>query len=164
VNELLNRAIQENSEGLMLKSPTSFYLHGRSTEKQGIFWKLKKWVTQDAVIIGFKQKMTLTDNARENNTKRDVLGNLKRGHRKGDRVPVNEVGSVEVELINDVIFPKGTRCFVGFTEDSYSLRKAITWDNRDFYKGKHVEIIFQEHGAKDKPRMGRIVRERPDLD
>jgi DNA ligase-1 len=164
VRGLLDLALQENSEGLMLKSPVSFYLHGRSTEKQNIFYKLKKWVTQDAKIIGFKQKTSLTAKARETNTQRDVLGNLKRGHRKGDRVMVDEVGSVEIELIDDAVLPKGTRCFVGFTEDAYNLRKAITWDNRNSYIGKHVEIIFQEHGAKDKPRMGRIVRTRPDRD
>jgi DNA ligase-1 len=164
VKELLDLALAEHSEGLMLKSPTSFYLHGRCTEKQGIFWKLKKWVTQDAKIVGFKQKTILTNDAKENNIVRDVLGNLKRGHRKGDRVMVDEVGSVEIELIDDVVFPKGTRCFVGFTEEAYSLRKAITWESRHSFVDKHVEIVFQEHGAKDKPRMGRIVRLRPDRD
>ncbi|MDR1270874.1 MAG: hypothetical protein LBK82_15270 [Planctomycetaceae bacterium] len=76
----------------------------------------------------------------------------------------NEVGSAEIELIDDAVLPKGTRCFVGFTEEAYSLRKSITWENRDSFIGNHVEIIFQEHGAKDKPRMGRIVRTRPDRD
>jgi hypothetical protein len=41
VREMLDLVLKEKLEGLMLKSPTGFYLHGRCTEKQGIFWKLK---------------------------------------------------------------------------------------------------------------------------
>jgi len=40
----------------------------------------------------------------------------------------------------------------------------MTWDNRTKFLGKNVEVVYQGHGSKDKPRMGRIVRLRPDLD
>jgi ATP-dependent DNA ligase len=158
VKEQLEEARVQGGEGLMLKSPTSYYVHSRTTAKQNLFWKLKFWAECNAKIIGFKQGKTLSESARENNTERSALGNLKRGHRKGDREEVDKVGSVEVEVTDGQIFPKGTRCFVGFTEEAYGLRTAITWENRQSFIGKHVDIVFQEHGAKDRPRMGRILR------
>jgi DNA ligase-1 len=157
-------AREQNGEGLMLKAPDSFYVHSRTTAKQNIFWKLKFWNEVNAKIVGFKQGKTLTEEARENNTERNALGSLKRGHRKGDREEVDKVGSVEVEVTSGQIFPAGTRCFVGFTEEAYSLRTEITWENKERFLGKHVDIVFQEHGSKNKPRMGRIVRLRQDLD
>jgi len=164
INEQLQVAKADGGEGLMLKSPTSYYVHSRTTARQNIFWKLKFWNEVNAKIVGFKQGKTLTEEARENNTQRNALGSLKRGHRKGDRAEVDKVGSVEVEIADGQMFPKGTRCFVGFTENVYHLRSDITWDNREKFLGKHVDIVFQEHGSKNKPRMGRIVRLRPDLD
>ena len=148
----------------MLKSPASYYIHSRVTAKQNLFWKLKFWNEVNAKIVGFKQGKTLTEEAREKNTKRNALGNLKRGHRKGDRTEVDKVGSVEVAVTDGQVFPKGTKCFVGFTEEAYQLRTEMTWENKEQFLGKHVDIVFQEHGSKNKPRMGRIVRLRPDLD
>ena len=163
VQEQLEQARSQGGEGLMLKSPTSYYIHSRTTAVQNIFWKLKFWAECNARIVGFKQGKTLTEEARENNIERSALGNLKRGHRKGDRVEVDKVGSVEVEITDDQIFPKGTSVFVGFTEQAYDLRTQINWDNKETYIGKHVDIVFQEHGSKSKPRMGRILRLRSDL-
>ena len=164
VAEQMKSVKESGGEGLMLKSPTSFYVHSRTTAVQNIFWKLKFWDECNAKIVGFKQGKTLTEEARENNTERSALGNLKRGHRKGDRVEVEKIGSVEVEVTDGQTFPKGTRCFVGFTEEAYDLRTAITWENKEQFIGKNVDIVYQGHGAKDKPRMGRIMRLRPDLD
>jgi ATP-dependent DNA ligase len=164
VTEQMKPVKESGGEGLMLKNPTSYYVHSRTTATQNLFWKLKFWNECNAKIVGFKQGQTLTEEARENNTERSALGNLKRGHRKGDRVEVDKVGSVEVEVTDGQAFPKGTRCFVGFTEEAYDLRTAITWANKEKFLGKHVDIVYQEHGAKNKPRMGRIMRLRPDLD
>jgi len=164
VTEQMKSVKESGGEGLMLKNPTSYYVHSRTTATQNLFWKLKFWNECNAKIVGFKQGQTLTEEARENNTERSALGNLKRGHRKGDRVEVDKVGSVEVEVTDGQAFSKGTRCFVGFTEEAYDLRTDITWENKEKFLGKHVDIVYQEHGAKNKPRMGRIMRLRPDLD
>jgi len=164
VAEQMRIAGESGGEGLMLKSPTSYYVHSRTTAVQGIFWKLKFWKEVNAKIVGFKQGTILTDEARENNTERSALGTLKRGYKQDDRIEVDEVGAVEVEITEGQVFPMGTRCFVGFAADAYNLRTAVTWENRAQFLEKHVDIVYQECGTKDKPRMGRISRLRPDLD
>jgi len=106
---LQQEAQSKGWEGLMLKCPNSVYAHRRATAKQNEFWKLKFWDAVNGVIVGFKQMQRLTDDARANNTDRSALGRLKRGHRQDDREMVDSIGSVEIEITDGQIFPKGTR-------------------------------------------------------
>ena len=163
------RALQRDAklnglEGLMLKCPDSVYSHSRATAKQNVFWKLKFWDTIGGKIVGFKQQQQLTDEARENNTEKSALGRTKRGHRQGDRETVESIGSVEIEITDGQVFSKGTRFFAMWSKEAPEIREAMTWDNRSEFIGKHVDVEYQGHGSKDKPRLPRIVRMRPDLD
>jgi DNA ligase-1 len=161
----LQRDAQLNGgEGLMLKCPNSVYRHSRSTVKQNEFFKLKFWDTINGKIVDFKQKQRLTEEARENNTEKSALGRTKRGHRQDDREAVDDIGSVEIEITEGQVFPKGTRFFAMWSKEAPEIRAAMTWDNRAEFIGKHVEIEYQSHGSKDKPRLPRIVRWRRDLD
>jgi hypothetical protein len=76
----------------------------------------------------------------------------------------NKVGSVEIELIDDAVFPKEHGILSGLRRQHIRCANQLHVENRDSFIGNYIEIIFQEHGAKDKPRMGRIVRTRPDRD
>jgi len=151
-------------EGLMLKCPNSVYAHRRVTARQNEFWKMKFWDTINGVIVGFKQMQRLTDEAKANNIEKSALGRTKRGHRKDDREAVDDIGSVEIEVTDGQIFPKGTRFFAGWANEASDVRSAMTWDNRARFLGQKVDVVYQGHGSKDKPRIGRIVRLRPDLD
>jgi DNA ligase-1 len=161
---LQQQAQKDGWEGLMLKCPNSVYAHRRVTAKKNEFWKLKFWDTINCVIVGFKQMRQLTDEAKSMNAERSALGRLKRGHRQDDRETVNRIGSVEVEVIDGQVFESGTRFYAGWSSDAPDVRAAMTWDNREQFLGKNAEVVYQGHGSKDKPRMGRIVRLRPDLD
>jgi ATP-dependent DNA ligase len=161
---LQQEARQNGLEGLMLKCPDSVYQHSRATAKQNVFWKLKFWETVNGKIVGFKQQRQLTDEARENNTEKSALGRTKRGHRQGDRETVESIGSVEIEIPDGQIFAKGTRFFAMWSSEAPEIRAAMTWENRTEFIGRNVEVEYQGHGSKDKPRLPRIVRMRPDLD
>jgi DNA ligase-1 len=157
-------AKEAGHEGLMLKCPESVYVHSRTTAKQNIFWKLKFWDTINAVIIGFTQMQRLTEEAKATNTEKSALGRTKRGHKKADREAVDAIGTVELEVTEGQAFPQGTKFSAGWAAEAFDLRESMTWENRESWIGKHVEIEYQGHGSKDKPRLGRIVRLRPDLD
>ena len=161
----LQQEAQANGlEGLMLKCPNSVYAHSRVTERQNTFWKLKFWDTINGKIVGFKQKQQLTDEAKATNTEKSALGRTKRGHRQDDRELVDGIGSVEIEVADGQVFQKGTRFFAGWVSEAFDVWSAMTWDNRAEFLGRNVEVEYQGHGSKDKPRLPRIARMRPDLD
>jgi len=164
VRRMRQEAYQLGYEGLMLKDPNSAYRHSRSTAKQNEFWKLKFWDTLNGKIVGFKQMSKLTEEAKATNTEKSALGRTKRGHKKDDREATEAIGSVEIEVTEGQSFPVGTRFYAMWANEAFDLRTEMTWENRESYLGKHVDVEHQSHGSKDKPRMGRIVRLRPDLD
>lgn len=139
VEEELQRFIDQGYEGGMLRKPNGKYKQGRSTFKEGYLLKLKRFLDDEAVIIGFEEKMTNT------NTKEvDERGYTKRSSKKEGLVPANTLGSLQVDW-NGVIFNIGS----GFNDEQ---RKEI-WDNKDKYLGKLVTFRYQELSSYGVPRF-----------
>jgi len=161
IEEYFNEVLERGGEGLMLRSPSQLYKHGRSTAKQGDFLKLKDFQTLDGIIVGYNQKARLTEEAKEYITDKDAFGRSKRGHRKDDRELVDEIGSVIVKITQEPFLDEECGCM---WKKGSPVRTMITWNNKESFVGKHVEIEFQPCGSKDLPRIGRIIRLRPDLD
>ena len=173
VQEWLEEVMEAGGEGLMLRDPQQRYKNGRSTAKAkpsagGGFFKLKPFDTLDAQIIGYELKKRLTEEAKETITDKDAFGRSKRGHRKDDREEVNEIGNLicqvpgrtytddrgeEMPFIFKCTWVKGS-----------PIRTDITTENFDKYKGRWVEVEYQEAGMKNLPRLPRAKRYRPDLD
>ena len=168
-----NHICDAGGEGLMLRHPDQLYKHGRSTLKEapvkgGGFYKLKLFETLDAVIVGFEAKNRLTEEAKESITDKDAFGRSKRGHRKDDRVAVDEIGAVTLQ-IPDKFYKdaKGNDQPVIFNATwakGSPVREEMTWDNREQFIGRWVEVEYMSVGMKDLPRLGRITRFRCDLD
>jgi len=160
VQEYLEQMLALGQEGLMYKLQTQFYKNGRSTAKQGDFYKIKPFETIDAIIVGFEPKRRLTDEAKATNTERDELGRTKRGSRKDDRVEVDEIGAVTIEY-ND----NGTtkRCNATWAKNS-ETREMMNWQNKEQFMGKWVEVSYLNVGVKELLRHPRIVRMREDRD
>lgn len=135
----LQRFIDQGYEGGMLRKMDGRYKQGRSTFKEGYLLKLKRFLDDEAVIIGFEEKMTNT------NTKElDERGYAKRSSKKEGLVPANTLGSLQVDW-NGVIFNIGS----GYNDEQ---RKEI-WENKDKYLGKLVTFKFQELSAYGVPRF-----------
>lgn len=156
LKDFFDEAIEKGHEGLILRTPESEYKHGRVTAKEKSMWKMKKNATVDCKLVGFVQATRMKQEYKEGEAREhDDLGYLKRSHKKDNREPIDEIGSFEVQLKD------GTVCKATLAKD-VDLR--VTWDNREKFVGKWVEIEFMPHGVKDKPRFPRITRWRPDLD
>jgi DNA ligase-1 len=160
VELLLDRAKELGTEGLILKTPDSLYKHGRATEKENTVWKVKFWATVNAVITGYKQAKSLTDEARAITT-RNAIGAIDRGHKKENYQILDSIGSIELRISEGQVFSTGTVTYANFAKN---VDNPITWDNKLKFIGKHVELAYQETGVVDKPRFPKIVRFRPDLD
>src|SRR5438105_1099165 len=50
-------AVSEGYEGLIIRSPTAAYKHGRSSSKEGILLKVKRFKDSEAEIIGFTEEL-----------------------------------------------------------------------------------------------------------
>lgn len=137
---LEEKYVTEGYEGIMLRDPRGKYKCGRSTLKEGILLKYKRFEDSEAVVIGFNEKLK-----NENELGQDELGHAKRSSSKEHLVPMDTLGSFEVRDIET-----GIEFSVGSGLNS-ELAKEI-WDNRDKYLGKTISYRYQKSGMKSKPR------------
>ena len=154
-SDFFNKSLKDDYEGMMLRNPVGFYKHGRCTIREQNLLKFKEWVTVDAVITGFTAKQKMKQDVKYGPRTRDIFGSLKRSGKQADFEEVEEIGSAEVEL------PDGLQTNVNFAKE---FGRLISWDNKEEFIGKHVEIKYMKVGTKDKPRFGLITRMRPELD
>lgn len=147
-------------EGTILRSGNGRYKHGRATLNEGTLFKFKKWHTEDARIIGFEQGTSMTKAYANSQRGKNEDGSKARTSAKETRELVDTIGSIKVQLKN------GVCCNVGQARGKKDMfmEVGLVWKNRYSVLNKWVEIEYMEHGVKDKPRFGRIVRFRPDLD
>lgn len=146
--------LRQGFEGLMIRSIDGKYKQGRSTEKEGILLKLKKFVDSEAEVIGFTELMVNNNEAKINK-----LGNTERSHHKENLVGGNTLGNLIVrDLVTKVEFEIGT----GFT----AKQREVYWLTKDSLLGKLVKYKYQKEGMKDKPRFPVFLgfRDRNDLD
>jgi len=135
--------LERGYEGVMVRDPKSPYKCGRSTVKEGYLLKIKRFVDDEAEVIGLVEKM-------HNNNEKETseIGLSKRATKKENMVPVGSLGAFQVrDLKTGVEFEIGTG--LGLTLE---LRKEI-WDNKDKYIGEIVKYKHQAQGQKDKPRF-----------
>lgn len=141
------KMLLQGFEGVMLRDPHGRYKCGRSTEKEGILFKLKPFEDSEAQIIGFEELMH-----NENEQTVNELGYSHRSTKQEGKVPGDTLGKFLVigtqeEHFQEVEFKIGTG--KGLTKP---LRQQI-WNNREAYLGKLVKFKYQKIGSIDKPRI-----------
>lgn len=135
----VNQFVRLGYEGGMLRSMNGKYKQGRSTIKEGYLLKLKSFLDDEAVVIGFEERLHNT-----NEQERDERGYAKRSSKKEGMVGANTLGSLLVNW-NGVKFSIGS----GFDD---AQRKEI-WNNKEKYLGKLVTFKYQELSKYGVPRF-----------
>lgn len=151
VQELEARFLAMGAEGVMLRDPEGKYKQGRSTLKEGVLLKVKRFTDEEAIVVGFEEKM---HNANEATT--GELGQTKRSSHQDNMIPCNTLGALVVSSEKWGEFKIGT----GFDDD---LRQEI-WNNKEAVLGKLVKFKYFETGVKDKPRFPVFLGWRSELD
>lgn len=151
VQELEAEFLAIGAEGVILRSPTGKYKQGRSTLKEGILLKVKRFTDEEATVVGFEEKM---HNANEATI--GELGQTKRSSHQEHMVPCNTLGALVVSSEKWGEFKIGT----GFDDE---LRQEI-WNNKGVVLGKLVKFKYFEAGVKDKPRFPVFLGWRSELD
>jgi DNA ligase-1 len=133
-------ALAAGYEGVILRAPKGHYKHGRSTFKEGLLLKLKRFTDEEGEILSFHEQM-----ANLNEATVDELGFTKRSSKKEGKLPLGQLGYLRVKsLKTGAEFEVGT----GFTE---AERREI-WENKRKYKKKIVKFKYFNYGNYSKPR------------
>jgi DNA ligase-1 len=132
--------LKEGYEGVMLRSTSSPYKFGRSTEKEGFLMKLKRFTDDEAVIIkvvGLQRNL--------NEPKINTLGYTERSTKKENKVEDELLGALEVENLKGEKFSIGS----GFTVEE----RCKLWANRNSILGLTVKYKYFNLGNKESPRF-----------
>ena len=127
-------------EGLMLRDPEGVYKFGRSTLKQQLLLKWKRFMDDEATVVGFKELMR-----NNNEAKKDALGHTKRSNHKANKTPAGVMGVMEMQWANGTDFELGT----GFT----LKQRTDIWNDRKRYMGSTVTFKYREKGVNDAPLL-----------
>ena len=144
VEELMNledKWVSEGYEGIMLRDPNGRYKFGRSTEKEQILLKLKRFHDAEATIVGFEEKMI-----NHNEQVKDNLGHSKRSSAKAGMVPAGTLGAL---VVHDPLIDKTFTVGSGF--DHATLQEI--WDNQGKYELTTITYKYQELSKYGIPRF-----------
>ena len=139
VQKLEERWLSEGYEGVMLRDPNGTYKFGRSSVKENIILKVKKFLDAEGIVVGFKEKMS-----NQNEATLDAFGYTERKGGKDGMVPANTLGAFRLMLHDG----QEVSCGSGLNDEQ---RKEI-WDNQDKYLEQFVKFKYMAHGIKDLPR------------
>jgi DNA ligase-1 len=134
-------ALAKGYEGLIVRDPLSPYKYGRSTAREGIMGKLKRFADSEARVTGFDELMH-NNNAPEV----DARGFQVRSSHKAGQTGSGMMGALHVQ---DIYHPEWIlKVGSGF---DHELRKRI-WDNQKDYLGKIIKYKYLPIGMVDAPR------------
>jgi DNA ligase 1 len=138
LNAYEEKCLAEGYEGVMIRNLKGAYKFGRSTMKDGILLKIKRFVDDEAIIIGLEEAIINTNEAFKSE-----LGYAKRSSKKDGLVNANKLGKFVVKKDN-MIFKIGT----GFTD----AQRREFWEKGDALIGQLVTFKYFPVGIKELPR------------
>lgn len=141
----LDGCLELGYEGVMIRQPNSKYKFGRSTVKEGILLKIKKFFDDEAELLEIIEAQY---NLNEQDY--DELGYSKRSSCKENLVPAGTAGSLVVKWNNKTFR-------VGFGPGFTDSVKQELWDNRDELVGELVKFSYQELSKDGIPRFGKML-------
>jgi len=158
--EYEGESLELGYEGVILRKGNSPYKFGRSTLKEGYLLKLKRFDTDEAIVI---DAIELEHN--DNILTQDELGFAKRSTHKAGMVKGGVLGALVVRQLTSrgVLIMDGPTFSVGggFTLEQ---RKHL-WSIKDSLKGKVITFKhFAKQGVKDAPRHTGFVSFRDPID
>jgi len=127
-------------EGSMLRSLDGFYKHGRATEKSQDLLKVKRFVDDEATVIGYEEEMYNGNEAVTNE-----LGRTERSQHKENLVGKDSLGALVCLTKQGIEFRIGT----GFDAET---RKSL-WYDKENLVGKIVKFKYFNIGVKVAPRL-----------
>jgi DNA ligase-1 len=150
--------LEQGYEGMMLRKPSGKYKHNRSTLKEQILMKLKRFEDAEARITGWEP---LYRNQNEAFT--DERGYQKRSaHQAGKVADDTLVGKLHLRGVGGRWDGVGFACGSGLDDDERRKLRKMAEDGT--LLGRLVTYKYQPHGSKDAPRAPIYKGLRPELE
>ncbi len=131
--------LSQGYEGVIVRKPDGKYKCGRSTLREGLMLKIKRFMDAEATVVGWEE---LQHN--HNKATVDALGHKKRSSHKANLSGGDKLGALLVVTASGVNFSIGT----GFSDE----QRVALWQDREQLLGKIVKYKYFEVGVKDAPR------------
>jgi len=131
--------ISAGYEGAIIRNPNAHYKFGRCTTKENNSYKLKRFVDDEATIIGFEEEMHNGNDAEVNE-----LGRTKRSTAKDGLTGKGTLGAFICKTSDGTEFKIGT----GFNQAD----RENFWRDRTSLLNSVVKFKHFPVGVKDKPR------------
>jgi DNA ligase-1 len=131
--------LEDGYEGVMLRDPFGTYKFGRSTVRDNILLKVKRFLDDEAVLIDIEEKMH-----NENEAQKDAFGRTKRSSSIAGLVGANTAGTLIVKNKEGQVFGVGS----GLND----LMRDEIWNNKEKYLGRLIKYKYFPQGVKDLPR------------
>ena len=154
-------------EGIIIRDPNGKAKQGRSTVREGILLRVKRFIEEEAVVVNLVEGQHNGNEATVNE-----LGRTARSSHQDNMVPNGLVGSLTCRVIKDIYDPTGDKKLllkagqeitVSPGKMDHSDRKYY-WENRGLLIGETIKFKFFPKGHKDKPRFPVFVCVRPESD
>jgi DNA ligase-1 len=136
--------VEQGFEGAMWRDPNGPYKYGRSTLREGWLLKLKRFMDDEYMVIGFEERMHNT-----NEQQRDERGYAKRSSAKAGMIGTGILGAF---LARGLTGPyEGVEFKV--TPTGAEAERRFMWANRDSYLHTTRKFKFFPSGSKESPRF-----------
>ncbi len=149
------KCVEMGYEGIMIRDPNAPYKEGRSTAKQGILVKIKRWEDGEGIIKEVHEEM---ENLNEKKT--NALGKAERSSHKENKIGKSKVGSYTIETKRDA------DCYFGLDKEGETVEFNLAatanmkeeelyalWAIRNSLPGRKVTFKYQYTTGQEKPRF-----------
>ena len=143
--------LSKGAEGVMVRSFEGRYKQGRSTMKEGILGKLKRFTDTECEVVGFQERMHNGNEATTN-----ALGHTERSSHKSGKVGRGDLGALVLRTPAGLEF----NCGSGFNDE----QRHEIWNNQGAYLGKLAKVKSFLVGVKDLPRFPTFLGFRDEID
>lgn len=133
------RAVAQGYEGIMVRDPRGAYKCGRSTLREGILGKVKRFADAEGTVVGVEELMH-----NRNEMGRDALGHAERSTAKAGLVGGGTLGAL---VVASPAWDQEFRIGTGFTAQD----RARIWAGDVL--GRKVRFRYQPSGVKNAPRF-----------
>jgi DNA ligase-1 len=162
-----NWFLEQGYEGTIIRDPNGLAKQGRSTVREGIFLRIKRFIEEEAIVISITEGEENLNEATKNE-----LGRSSRSSHQENKVPNGLVGSLQCKMLKDVydvqdktklLLRKDDLITVSPGNLDHTARKYY-FDFQDEIIGETIKFKFFPKGIKDKPRFPTFVCIRPASD
>ena len=134
-------------EGVMVRTPTSPYKCGRSTEREAWLLKIKRFEDAEAVVLSTYEGMT-----NQNAAELDAFGRTKRSMSQAGMIGRGELGGFVVRHLST-----GVEFRLGYNHVIGGIDRITLWMRKDSLIGRVVKFSHQPSGAKEAPRFPKFI-------